>query len=45
MGSAAPIVTNIGIIIMIGSVTGFLNGIYMRVIHVRINRNDVPASI
>jgi hypothetical protein len=26
---------------MIGSVTGFLNGIYMRVIHVRINRDNV----
>ena len=41
MGAAAPLITNIGIIIMIGSVTGFLCGIYMRVLHVKINKNNV----
>lgn len=41
MGAAAPLIYNIGILIMIGSVTGFLCGIYMRVIHVRINRTNV----
>lgn len=41
MGAAAPLVYNIGIIIMIGSVTGFLCGIYMRVLHVKINKNNV----
>jgi hypothetical protein len=41
MGSAAPLVYNIGIMIMIGSVTGFLCGIYMRVIHVKINKSYV----
>lgn len=41
MGSAAPLVYNIGILIMIGSVTGFICGIYMRVIHVKINKNNV----
>lgn len=41
MGASAPIINNIGIIIMIGVVTGILCGIYMRVIHVKINKNNV----
>lgn len=45
MGSAAPLIVNIGIILMIGSVTGFLCGIYMRVIHVRINVNNVKDVV
>lgn len=41
MGAAAPLVYNIGILLMIGGVTGLLSGIYMRVIHVKINKNNV----
>lgn len=41
MGAAAPLIYNIGIIIMIGTVTGMLCGIYMRVLHVKINKNNV----
>ena len=41
MGAVAPIIYNIGIILMIGSVTGFLCGIYMRLAHVKINKNNV----
>lgn len=41
MGSAAPLINNIGILIMIGTVTGILCGIYMRVIHVKVNKNSV----
>lgn len=41
MGAAAPIIYNIGIVIMIGTVTGILSGIYMRTIHVRVNKNYV----
>lgn len=45
MGSAAPIVYNIGILIMIGSVTGFFCGIYMRMIHVKINKEFVKDTL
>ena len=45
MGSAAPVINNIGILIMIGSVTGFFSGIYMRTIHVRVNRNNVKDVV
>jgi len=41
MGATAPLHYNIGIVIMIGSVTGILCGIYMRTIHVKINKNNV----
>lgn len=41
MGSAAPFIHNIGIVIMIGAVAGFLSGIYMRTIHLRVNKTNV----
>jgi hypothetical protein len=41
LGAAAPILYNIGIVIMIGTVVGFLSGIYMSLIHPKINQNDL----
>lgn len=45
MGSAAPLTGNIGILIMIGTVTGLFCGVYMRVIHVKINAKNVVDTL
>lgn len=45
MGSAAPLIANIGILIMIGVVTGIFCGIYMRVIHVKVNNKNVTDTL
>ena len=44
-GHVAPIIYNIGILIMIGTVSGILCGFYMRVIHVKINKNNVKDVV
>jgi hypothetical protein len=41
MGAAAPILFNIGIVIMIGTVTGIFSGIYMSFIHPKLNKNNL----
>jgi hypothetical protein len=41
MGDAAPLLPNIGIPIIIGGIGGLLSGLYMRLLHPRINRNNV----
>lgn len=41
MGSASQIMQNIGLVIMIGAIAGLISGIYMRVIHPRINKNQI----
>lgn len=41
MGASAPLHYNIGIVIMIGTVTGLFSGIYMRALHIKINKNNV----
>lgn len=41
MSAAAPLVTNIGILLMIGGVTGMLSGFYMRKVHVIVNQRTV----
>lgn len=45
MGAAAPLIYNIGIVIMIGFVTGIICGIYMRTMHVKINKNNVKDTL
>jgi uncharacterized membrane protein len=41
MGAVAPLLYNIGIIIMIGTVTGIFSGIYMAFIHPKLNRTNL----
>lgn len=38
MGSVAPMIENIGIILMIGSVAGLISSIYMAKIHPSVNK-------
>ncbi len=41
MGDAAPALHNIGLTIMIGAIGGFFSGLYMRLIHPRVNRTNI----
>lgn len=41
MASAAPIIYNIGLVIMIGAIAGFISGIYMRTAHLKINSTSI----
>ena len=45
LASVAPIIDNIGVVIMIGAVAGLLSGIYMQTLHRLINRNYVYDSL
>jgi hypothetical protein len=45
MGAAAPLLYNIGIVMMIGTVTGFLSGVYMSLIHPKINRTNLYDAL
>ena len=45
MSASAPLVFSVGIMILIGLVTGFLSGIYMRTINRKINKNNVNDSM
>ena len=39
IGSVAPVVDNIGIIIVVGLVAGLFSGLYMKTLHLKINAN------
>lgn len=45
IAGVAPILINIGLIIMIGFLTGIFSGIYMRTLHVKINKNYVYDTL
>lgn len=41
IGSAAPLIKSIGLVIMIGGIGGLFSGIYMRTLHLKLNRANV----
>jgi len=45
LASVAPIIDNIGVVIMIGAVAGLLSGVYMQTLHRLINKNYIYDSL
>lgn len=41
MAAAAPLIHNIGLVIMIGAIAGFISGVYMRTLHLKINNTNI----
>jgi hypothetical protein len=45
MGDAAPILGNIGHVIMVGAIGGLFSGLYMRILHPIVNKNNVVDTM